>query len=265
MTERRPSAPQPPAPPENASNHARHFDGPVIGVDVQHRRRCAFAVMNRRLQLADSGWLDGDTPSKIAADLLRRVRTVEQHFDQRAAVGIDAPRMPIPAARAHYWDGTQQRWRNRRPAEKGRGRHCEIVIRALGYANPQWTPIQHQDIPPWMAIGFALFHVLADRPHVYEVFPAASYERWRGRSSPQATIHFADFRDGPRDMLDACVAAVTVHEFLNGPGCEVGGGDGLGTIILPRPVPRPDSESQVFNYPDDAIPQEPDTPSRRNP
>jgi hypothetical protein len=35
-------------------------------------------------------------------------------------------------------------------------------------------------------------------------------------------------------MLDACVAAVTVRELVLGRGCEVGGGDGLGSIVLPR-------------------------------
>ena len=40
-------------------------------------------------------------------------------------------------------------------------------------------------------------------------------------------------------MLDAWVAAATVREFVAGNGAEVGGGDGLGTIILPRPLPDP--------------------------
>ena len=40
-------------------------------------------------------------------------------------------------------------------------------------------------------------------------------------------------------MLDARVAAVTVQEFIAGRGSEAGGGDGLGTIILPRPLPEP--------------------------
>mgnify|MGYP005849327221 CR=1 FL=1 len=39
---------------------------------------------------------------------------------------------------------------------------------------------------------------------------------------------------GVKDMLDASVAAITVFEFVKGHGCEVGGGDGLGTILLPR-------------------------------
>ena len=40
-------------------------------------------------------------------------------------------------------------------------------------------------------------------------------------------------------MLDAFVAAATVREFVEGRGTEVGGRDGMGTIILPRPLPEP--------------------------
>ena len=40
-------------------------------------------------------------------------------------------------------------------------------------------------------------------------------------------------------MLDAWVAAATVREFEEGRGTAVGGGDDLGKIILPRPLPEP--------------------------
>jgi hypothetical protein len=40
-------------------------------------------------------------------------------------------------------------------------------------------------------------------------------------------------------MLDAWVPAATVRGFAENMGCEVGGGDGFGTIILPRPLPNP--------------------------
>jgi len=39
--------------------------------------------------------------------------------------------------------------------------------------------------------------------------------------------------------IDGINAAATVKEFVNGRGTEIGGGDGLGTIILPRPLPEP--------------------------
>jgi hypothetical protein len=37
-------------------------------------------------------------------------------------------------------------------------------------------------------------------------------------------------------MLDAAVGAFTVLRYMQGVGSEVGGGDGLGTIILPTMV-----------------------------
>jgi hypothetical protein len=49
-------------------------------------------------------------------------------------------------------------------------------------------------------------------------------------------------------MLDAMVAASTVREFVEGRGVEVGGGDGLGTIILPRPLPDP-VINEVLDWP----------------
>ena len=39
---------------------------------------------------------------------------------------------------------------------------------------------------------------------------------------------------GPKDMVDACISAMTVYEFVHGRGTEVGNGDGLGSIILPH-------------------------------
>jgi hypothetical protein len=49
-------------------------------------------------------------------------------------------------------------------------------------------------------------------------------------------------------MLDAYVAAYTVHEFLIGKGVAVGGGDGLGAIILPRPLK--DIDARVMQWPE---------------
>ena len=47
---------------------------------------------------------------------------------------------------------------------------------------------------------------------------------------------FFGFARGPKDMLDAAIGALVVREFVAGRGCEVGGGDRLGSIILPRPL-----------------------------
>ena len=87
-----------------------------------------------------------------------------------------------------------------------------------------------------MKMGFALFDALSSETHVYEVFPSASYRLLSADDDAVFSLSLRDFAAGPKDMLDAYVAAFTVHEFLAGRGMEVGGGDGLGTIILPRPV-----------------------------
>ena len=61
-------------------------------------------------------------------------------------------------------------------------------------------------------------------------------------------ISFAEFYKGPKDMLDACVSAITVYEFIHGRGSEVGDGDGLGTIILPCPIPKI-TRSELLEWP----------------
>ena len=61
------------------------------------------------------------------------------------------------------------------------------------------------------------------------------------RSTPLA---FGGFEPGAKDMLDAIVAAVTVKEFTEGRGCEIGGGDGFGTMVLPRQL----NTAQVSNF-----------------
>ncbi|MBN1458412.1 MAG: hypothetical protein JXA57_02675, partial [Armatimonadetes bacterium] len=53
-----------------------------------------------------------------------------------------------------------------------------------------------------------------------------------------------------RDMIDAVVAAMTVREFCSGRGCAVGGGDGLGTIVLPRALPVASTSMEVFKWPE---------------
>jgi hypothetical protein len=50
-------------------------------------------------------------------------------------------------------------------------------------------------------------------------------------------------------MLDAWAAAATVRDFVEGWGAEVGGGDGLGTIILPRLLPEPVID-EVLDWPE---------------
>lgn len=164
-------------------------------------------------------------------------------------VGIDAPRQALPSPREWYWDGGRSEWR-KRTTQRGYGRHCEIVISAHGLANPQWTPI-FEKAPPWMVIGFNLYNALNRLiPSVYEVFPTASYSLLHGVTDVRISIDFSSCVGGPKDMLDAFVAAATVREFAFGRGEEVGGGDGFGTILLPRPLPVPIIK-EVLLWPED--------------
>ena len=175
-------------------------------------------------------------PRKIAREL-REV--AERHAKGRpgsVAVGIDSPDRPMPRKRRWFWNRAHEEWRPR-TTQKGWGRHSELVLAVLRLANPQWTPPPSK-APDWMKVGFAIFKELRGAyPHVHEVFPSASYSMLRDAPEVRLKIRFTDFVDGPKDMLDACVSAVTVREYVLGRGCAVGGGDGLGKIILPRPVP----------------------------
>ncbi len=85
-----------------------------------------------------------------------------------------------------------------------------------------------------MRIGFEIFASLVAFKHVYEVFPSASYAQLSEEERATFCISLRGFAVGPKDMLDAYVAAFTIHEYLSGRGAAVGGGDDLGAIILPR-------------------------------
>lgn len=181
----------------------------------------------------ENAWLDSRDPVRIAVELAERFPD--------ATVGIDAPRMPLVRPRQHYWDGKQ--WRKKRPSDKGLGRHCEVVVSACGLARPQWTPLRNR-APEWMRRGFALFEELRRLGiRTEEVFPSASYRMLADDAESRLNIPLAGFLPGPKDMLDAIVAAFTLREFIQGRGCEVGGGDGLGTIVLPRPLCHPNASA----------------------
>ena len=101
-----------------------------------------------------------------------------------------------------------------------------------------------------MITGFRVFTSLHDTVPVYEVFPTASYALLQGITDVRLYIDFSGCKPGPKDMLDAFVAAATVREFVCGPGTEVGGGDALGKIVLPRPLRDPVIKGVLF-WPED--------------
>jgi hypothetical protein len=98
-----------------------------------------------------------------------------------------------------------------------------------------------------MELGFVLFAQLSGQFAVHEVFPSASYALLFGDRSLRIGVRLGDLAPGPKDMLDAYIAAATVREFVQGRGSAVGGGDGLGEIVLPRPIPR--SNADVLRWP----------------
>jgi predicted nuclease with RNAse H fold len=197
-----------------------------IGVDVQAARGCPYVILNAALQYYSSGWLQNPQEIRIVvSDVARTLGPV--------AVGIDAPRCPLPRPRSYYWQ--KGAWRERKPSEKGYGRHCEVVLAALKIANPQYTPPLNA-CPEWMRTGFELFEALSAETDVYEVFPSASYKLLANEDDAVFSISLRNFAAGPKDMLDAYVAAFTVHEYLAGKGMALGGEDGFGVIILPRPI-----------------------------
>ena len=218
-----------------------------LGIDVQVRRGPSWMALDEDRRIVGSGWLEGanfDTIAEGAAALVDRLR---EERGSSPSVGIDAPRRPRPGPREWNWDRQRRRWRPRLASELGHGRHCEVILRAAGIANPQWTPMVGR-CPEWMELGFRLFERLERAAcAVHEVFPSASYQLLETAEHEPVMIDFTAFRRGPKDMIDACVAAYTVGELEAGRGVEVGS-DGLGTIVLPRPLPE-DAPAELLRWP----------------
>lgn len=213
-----------------------------IGIDVQTQRPPCFAILSENAVLTASGWAH----EPVIESLVATVQAAAER--NQVIVGIDSPSQALAFGRQWAWRRSTG-WQAARTQPPCLGRHCEIVLMALGLANPQWTPLAG-DLPDWMRVGIALFDALQPLgpPHEFlEVFPTASYRQLAGHTTPTLTINLAAFSAGPKDMLDACVGALTVLEFHQGRGCRVGGGDGLGTIVLPRPV---DQQHPVHQWPD---------------
>lgn len=213
-----------------------------LGLDVQ-AKSCAWATLDEDASMLASGWMEHDPPK----ELTKLVAELRKEGDE-LLVGIDAPRYTLPSPRPYYWDGSRRKWRCRRPSEVGWGRHADVVVSAHSLANPQWTPLPDR-IPPWMNLGFQLFAALDGVVPTLEVFPSASYSILAGVKNPQLTINLFSFAPGPKDLLDACVAALTVREVTAGRGEEIGGGDGLGRIALPCPIPPEKRIPEVLIWP----------------
>jgi len=218
-----------------------------LGIDVQVRRGPSWMALDEDRRVVDSGWLEDEDFDAIAEAAAALVDRLGEGGGSSVSVGIDAPRRPRPGTREWNWDRPRRQWRPRLASELGNGRHCEVILRAAGIANPQWTPMVGR-CPEWMELGFRLFDRLERAAcAVHEVFPSASYYLLEAAEHEPVTLDFAAFRPGPKDMIDACVSAYTVGELAAGRGVEVGS-DGLGTIVLPRPLPE-DVPAELLRWP----------------
>lgn len=216
----------------------------ALGLDVQIARGCTWVLLEEG-EAVTGGWLTGpgsvqDAFAELVQGLLR---------EGPLAVGIDAPRRPLAGPRTHaFRGGLGGSWGPM--AGVGWGRHCEVVVKSLGLGNPQWTRPAGEE-PAWMSLGFALFQgaEAAGADPVLEVFPSAAYRALEG-ASEVVRVPAGALAPGPKDVLDATMAAATVRRVLEGEGAELGGGDGLGTIALPRRLTREEAASAVHRWPE---------------
>lgn len=196
-----------------------------VGIDVQINRGCCYYIIDLDKLYVASGWIKENIPQSFKKLLFE----ISDKNPNKIAIGIDAPRIPINKLRKRSFDKKTKQWFD--IAEGKLGRECEVIIKSFNLGNPQWTRTL-QESPEWMKLGYSIFNSLKDFPFVYEVFPSASY-RMLENENVKYELCPNNFITGVKDMLDASICAVTVYEFVNGRGCEVGGEDGLGTIVLP--------------------------------
>ncbi|MCU0345135.1 MAG: hypothetical protein MUF28_15085 [Ignavibacterium sp.] len=198
------------------------------GIDVQINRGCCYYILDEDKKHVTSGWIKGNIPQSFR-ELFNRI---SKNKPNEIVIGVDAPRMPIKKLRTRYFDRKNNSWIEK--PKQSAGRECEVIIKSYNLANPQWTKT-FEDSPEWMKLGFEIFSALKNFPFVYEVFPSASYNMLKNENV-KYELCLNEFEGGVKDMLDASVAAITVYEFMNARGCEVGGEDRLGTIVLPRKI-----------------------------
>jgi len=198
------------------------------GIDVQINRGCCYYILDKNKKYVASGWIKENIPQSFNNLFLE----LTNNNLEQIAIGIDAPRMPIKKPRSRNFNKQTNSWTENSDAKVGR--ECEVIIKSYNIANPQWTRT-YKDSPDWMKLGYSIFNSLKEFPFVYEVFPSASY-KMLSKENVKYELCLNEFHSGVKDMLDASVAAFTVYEFADGQGCEVGGGDGLGTIVIPRKI-----------------------------
>jgi predicted nuclease with RNAse H fold len=198
------------------------------GIDVQISRGCSYYILDADKKHIKSGWIK----ENISQSFNKIFLEISNNQIEQIAIGIDAPRMPIKELRTRYFNKRKNNWDFE--SKQSNGRECEVIVKSYNLANPQWTKT-FEDSPEWMKLGYDIFSKLKNFPFVYEVFPSASYKMLE-KENFKYELCLDEFNRGVKDILDASVAAVTVYEYVNGKGCEVGGEDDLGTIVLPRKI-----------------------------
>jgi len=198
------------------------------GIDVQISRGCSYYILDSEKKYVISGWVKDN----VLVSFKKLFSKLTDNQNDIIAIGIDAPRMPLKKLRTRYFDRKKNKWGVE--SKQSNGRECEVIIKSYNLANPQWTKT-FEDSPEWMKLGYNIFSHLKNFPFVYEVFPSASYKMLE-KENVKYELCLNDFTNGVKDMLDASAAALTVFQFVNGQGCEVGGDDGLGTMVLPRKI-----------------------------
>lgn len=198
------------------------------GIDVQINRGCCYYILDKDRSYVTSGWINENIPQSF----IKLFFEISDNNPNQIAIGIDSPRMPLNKLRKREFDRKNHKWIATN--SKKVGRECEVIIKSNRIANPQWTRTLNES-PDWMKLGYSIFNSLKEFPFVYEVFPSASYKMLENENV-KYELCLNNFSSGVKDMLDASICAITVYEFVNGRGCEVGGEDGLGTILLPREI-----------------------------
>lgn len=198
-----------------------------IGLDPGESNRTAVSILDGLGNFVDAGFFEGPLPS----DLIRRITDWLAAGDC-VAVAIDGPAHPL--SRPRYWDWlpAANRWvRSLRPSPAGR--HAEIILRAHGFHTTRWTGLASSAAtasPDSVSALYARCQAIP-RLQVREVCAQVSIFAFDALS-PEP-----DYPDAPEaNLTHAALAASTSREFSLGRGMEVGGGDGSGAILLPRPL-----------------------------
>lgn len=206
-----------------------------IGLAPGLAGRTAFMVLDGAGNFLDAGFFEGCLPTEL-------VRQIEAGLAAGLAVlaGVDAARHALPRLRYWEWEPTAERW-VRLLRGTSAGRHAEIILRAHGFRETRWT-----DRTAGAASMFQALHALPGTV-IYETCAEASFQALDPGSPLPSQSAPAE-----GSLEHATLAATTSREFFAGRGQEIGGGDGLGTIILPRPLRR--RIAGVLEWPDPSDP-----------